>query len=438
MWRKRMNRLLTPARRAVLLVLLFTLTAAAAARPSGKAAPLAGSAANGAAAPLAPDAVEKAWPDLRGSAIYNPARVPAPDPADLPHLNQPGVQSIGFTVNYNPANCPVGSLNWPGNAQAAFQRAVDIWSLLLTGPRTIEIDACWLPFPPGQAGFLGFGNTTIYYRDFDGAPLANTWYPVALANQLADDDLNGGNAEMILQFNSNAAGQNWYFGLNGTPAADEFDMVSVVLHEIGHGLGFLPNFSWDDGAAPNECGGVAGTGCYGSPPRIYDRFIQDGGGTALLNYANNSFALGNQLITDDNFWSGASGGAAQLNSPNPWVGASSLSHLDEATYNNTNHALMTPNIALGEVAHHPGTIMLGMLRDLGWTAPSLGNTYVDLTNGGFEDGTFANPFDTVIEGVLAAPNGGTVWILPGSYDESLIIDRPMTLRAWSDPITIGQ
>lgn len=36
-------------------------------------------------------------------------------------------------------------------------------------------------------------------------------------------------------FNSNT---NWYYGIDGNPPSTKYDLISTVLHEIGHGLGF--------------------------------------------------------------------------------------------------------------------------------------------------------------------------------------------------------
>ena len=49
--------------------------------------------------------------------------------------------------------------------------------------------------------------------------------------------------------------------------------------------------------------------------------------------------------------------------PNPWQPGSSYSHLDEATFNNTVNALMTPALACGESLHYPGPVGLGVLAD---------------------------------------------------------------------------
>jgi hypothetical protein len=66
----------------------------------------------------------------------------------------------------------------------------------------------------------------------------------------------------------------------------------------------------------------------------------------------------------------------------------------------------------------------------------LNPVYVDWKNTGSEDGTISHPFDTAVEGVQAVIPGGTVYIAPGSYPESFIANRPMTLMAYGGTVTI--
>jgi hypothetical protein len=126
----------------------------------------------------------------------------------------------------------------------AFQYAADLWGQLLNSGVTIVVNAQMNPlFCSPTSAVLGSAGTTTVHRDFSGAPVANTWYSQALANSLAGSDLSG-NADLSAQFNSNINGSagclgglSWYYGLDANPGSD-IDFVTVVLHEIGHGLGF--------------------------------------------------------------------------------------------------------------------------------------------------------------------------------------------------------
>ncbi len=66
--------------------------------------------------------------------------------------------------------------------------------------------------------------------------------------------------------------------------------------------------------------------------------------------------------------------------------------------------------------------------------------YVDSGASGYQDGSSADPWSTVWVGYIGATPGGTVYIDPGSYDESVTLRKPTTLRRWgtSGTVTIGQ
>ncbi len=67
------------------------------------------------------------------------------------------------------------------------------------------------------------------------------------------------------------------------------------------------------------------------------------------------------------------------------------------------------------------------------------NVYVNFLNaGGAEDGSAARPFNTVAEGANAVSSDGTVWIAAGNYQETLTINKRMTLRSTKDAVIIGR
>jgi hypothetical protein len=66
------------------------------------------------------------------------------------------------------------------------------------------------------------------------------------------------------------------------------------------------------------------------------------------------------------------------------------------------------------------------------------DTWVDFNYVGSELGTFANPFNTLGEGVAASPWGGFVKLKPGSTSETLTINKRVNLEAVGGPVTIGR
>ena len=149
--------------------------------------------------------------------------------------------------------------------------------------------ACWVPESTFDVlNWIGATMAVDYHQDFTNAPMALTDYPAALANALAQADLNGDVAEVDGWFNADRS--DWYFGTDGNPAPNELDFVSLVMHELGHGLGFSGYAEVDTG--DNACWtDTPGDGCFFDPPRIYDRFTEDGAGKPLLDYyANQHYA----------------------------------------------------------------------------------------------------------------------------------------------------
>jgi hypothetical protein len=113
------------------------------------------------------------------------------------------------------------------------------------------------------------------WRDFTGAPFAGTWYHTSLANALFGADLDGGtDYEIRARFNSNLGqpgcltGVPFYLGLDNNHGT-AVDLVAVLLHEFGHGLGFSTTTSGISGAQLNDGTNAAGY------PSSYDHFLFD-------------------------------------------------------------------------------------------------------------------------------------------------------------------
>jgi hypothetical protein len=391
---------------------------------------------------------------LRYDPTPNAYKVPLPPSVLDQARDAASPDTLSIIVIYNPAaSCPSshpkypGSTRqpWPVDAEIAMDMAALIWSSLLNGTQPVIVHACW--YSTLAPNLLGEAVPTNAPQNFPNAPQSNTLYPVALANQLANSDLNGTTPEIGASF---SASFTWYFGLDGNIPLDAagnptaLDFLSSALHEIGHGLGYFGGATWDNGTGSAECNGMAGNGCVTNPPFAYDTFVRSGTTNIVGGFTNPSLALGNALITNTlnfngpNAISANGGNAPLLFAPNPWQPGASYLHLDEATFDNTVNALMTPALAAGEVLHYPGPVGLGVLADLGWQVNGFFNVAVDKSNTGFEDGSFDHPYNTVQEGVAAVRDDGLVFITAGNYNERVTIVRPMTLLASGGTVKIGE
>lgn len=260
--------------------------------------------------------------------------------------NLEGEAKSEWKVNYK---------NFPENARLAVQQAIDIWSRNFESKVVITVDAVWETNKNNKV--LGAARAGYYFNSFLGAPDEDLWYPSVLANVLAEKDLNPNQSEIILSINSTP---NWYFGIDGRPTPNTYDLVSVVLHEVAHGLGFMSNAQYDR---------FMGT-AFISQPTPFDAYVQLPDGKTFNNFCSRSTDLGRAMI-NPLVWSGEFGISAnngvkpKLYTPAPFEEGSSIAHLDERTFDSRNpNTMMTPNMDQGEVFPGPGPIALAMIQDM--------------------------------------------------------------------------
>jgi hypothetical protein len=89
-------------------------------------------------------------------------------------------------------------------------------------------------FDPLGTNVLGSAGTTFIFRNSPGVEYADTWYHSALADKLAGAELNPGFTDIRARFSSQFV---FYLGYDNNEGA-LVDLLPVVLHELGHGLGF--------------------------------------------------------------------------------------------------------------------------------------------------------------------------------------------------------
>ena len=251
-----------------------------------------------------------------------------------------------FAVTYN---------SFPIWARAEVQAALDTWAANFKSSVDITVTATW--GRSANSDVLGSARPGSYFAGFTGAPDSTLWYPSALANALAGKDLDRDNAEIIVQVNSSA---NWNQRGDDKPRSNEYDLESVILHEVAHGLGFLSTDVYDKFFG------------YGSidQPTPFDAYIQTPDGRRLADIPTPSLELG-KILSSPLYWIGENGKRVnggekiKMYTPVTYEPGSSVSHLDESTYSKSGvNAVMTPNLDAGEVFHQPGPLLLAMMEDL--------------------------------------------------------------------------
>jgi len=241
----------------------------------------------------------------------------------------------------------------------AFESAADIVAQVLVSTVDIRVDAR-IDFL--GTGILGSAGPNTVHRNFPNAPVANTWYVQSLANTLAGLDLDPTTSDINATFSANFT--NWYFGLDANPPAGQFDFVTVVLHEIIHGLGFLPLVDVLTGEKFLGADDVfiRWLEHHGASPADYPTMTDIQRQTASVAGPNLHFVGANIQAATGILTAGLTGTHVQMYAPNPVQPGSSVSHFTNTIKPDQ---LMEPGIASGKSIHALG-LAQPLLEDLGW------------------------------------------------------------------------
>jgi hypothetical protein len=184
----------------------------------------------------------------------------------------------GIGLNETTAATPIGGntgTTLGQQRQIAIQFAFDRWGELIDSNVETHVRVTFEDLDCPTTGVLfAFTDTTKMFRDFVHAPKPSTWYPAALANKLAGIDLDPTTPEALMHINSRLSGDQaclggdtFYLGLDG-PVGTEA-IIPLVMHELGHGLGFL-----SVAARSTDGGRILGAMPDGVPD-TYTRFLFD-------------------------------------------------------------------------------------------------------------------------------------------------------------------
>jgi len=252
-----------------------------------------------------------------------------------------------------------------------FQAAANYWGNYLRSSVVITIEVSMDPLScDSRSAMLGAAGPNAVDLNFSNAPRPDTLYPAALANSLAGRDLDPTLSDIGAQFNSAIDNNdsclnqtNWWYGIGGATPSRTVSLYDTVLHEIGHGLGFL-TFVGEDG-----------TKAYGYDDHFMQFLRDDSTGKQwplMSDSERYASARGGNLV-----WTGAnvvnnSGflqagkdaqGRVRLFAPNPYESGSSVSHWDTSLNPNElmePYATLTSNDTLTKMA----------LKDMGWQTSS--------------------------------------------------------------------
>jgi hypothetical protein len=182
-------------------------------------------------------------------------------------------------LNLDPANqglndptpiAPVGGN--PGvtigeQRRIAYQYAADLWGGVLKSDVNIRVIASFQALECNlTTGRVVLGSAGP--RSFVGGPnypVPNVFYAIALANAVTGTQQSPTSTyEISSRFSSVYGTANclpnagWYYGLDGKTPAGKDNFLNVVMHEIGHGLGFLGLVGYAEGSASGILGDRVG------------------------------------------------------------------------------------------------------------------------------------------------------------------------------------
>lgn len=291
------------------------------------------------------------------------------------------------------SNIEVNYINFPTQAKTAFEQAITIWEKYLVSSQIIRITATWSTTLSNST--LAETGASRIYKNITGLPYTNIWYPTPLAEALIGRDLNAGEADINMSINGNI---NWYYGIDGKAQAGKYDMITVLLHEIAHGLGFSSSMSVVNSSTQGQYG-------QSGSAYVFDTFMLDSQKIKLTNssfYGNPSTGLKTPLISNALYFGLLNARFAnalpQLYAPSPYKEGSSFSHFDESTYPaGTTNSLMSPSVRAAEVNQNPGELLLNCLNEMGWSISGLAGYIVtsneSIPEQNFEVKVFPNPVE---------------------------------------------
>ncbi|MTV36083.1 PA domain-containing protein [Duganella radicis] len=180
----------------------------------------------------------------------------------------------------------------------AFQAAASKWGETLDSGVPIRVLATWEALPcTDTAAVLGSAGALEVFADFPEAPQRNAWFGKAETNKLIGFDADPATPDIRARFNVNLGqpgcftGSPFYLGLDNNHGANT-DLVTVLLHEFAHGLGFQ---TYTDDQTGELLAGI---------PSIWDYFLLDTSTGKVWKDMSNAGRAASAVRSGKLVWSG--------------------------------------------------------------------------------------------------------------------------------------
>jgi hypothetical protein len=179
-----------------------------------------------------------------------------------------------------------------------FQAAASKWSATLDSSVPIRVLATWDALPcTDTAAVLGSAGALEVFADFPEAPQRHAWFGKAQTNKLVGFDADPTTPDLRARFNVNLgqpgcfSGSPFYLGLDNHHGSNT-DLVTVLLHEFAHGLGFQ---TYTDDQTGELLAGI---------PSIWDYFLLDTSTGKVWKDMNNAERAASAVKSGKLVWSG--------------------------------------------------------------------------------------------------------------------------------------
>lgn len=314
------------------------------------------------------------------------------------HLKS-GASNCNFNVTY---------INFPEEAKVAFEYAVSIWEKYIISPVEINLHANWEQLSPNE---LAHGKPSLFYRNYKGAPLENVYYPVALVEALSGKEYNSTKeSDITCSFNKS---KSWYFGTDGRTPVTQYDFVTAVLHEIGHGLGISGFFTSENGVGQYSNSS--------NSPSVYDNLVFNKNNERISDkslFPIPSVKLTEQLTSNSLVFNYLTEEAPlskiAIYAPSSFVNGLSIYHLtNNGNSGNKSNELMKAHSYKGEAIHYISAQTLQILAELGWIINSIPTEEIE------KSAQYEKPFENKSINIYPNPFSGSL-----TFDCEDISDQP--------------